>query len=89
MTQKKREKKPPVEHKDRLGKIINVGDFVAYPVSNSLQLGCVIKLNNKMIKVSKVPKPARGWGSEFNKYATDTVKLDEKEMTFYLLKHSG
>ena len=43
-------KEAPV-HKDKLGRVINVGDFVAYPSHNSLGFGKVMKLNNKMVGV--------------------------------------
>jgi hypothetical protein len=78
-------KKVP-EHKDKLGRPLLVDDFVAYPSHNSLSFGKIIKLNNKMIKVVKVPAGRfRDDGS--NKYPHDTVKLDPKDMTFYLLKN--
>ncbi len=75
------------EHRDKLGRLIQLDDYVAYPSHNSLQFGKVIKLNNKMIKVIKVP--VRRLDSGSNKYPNDLVKLDDKDMTFYLLKNSG
>ena len=80
------EKKQPI-HKDKLGKAINLEDFVAYPSSNSLTFGRVIKLNNKMVKVVKVPA-GKYVDSGSNKYPHDMVKLDPKDMTWYLLKNS-
>ena len=82
----KMEKKQPI-HKDKLGKAINLEDFVAYPSSNSLTFGRVIKLNNKMVKVVKVPA-GKYVDSGSNKYPHDMVKLDPKDMTWYLLKNS-
>ncbi len=76
------------EHRDKLGRLIQLDDYVAYPSHNSLQFGKVIKLNNKMIKVIKVPTGKR-LDSGSNKYPNDLVKLDDKDMTFYLLKNSG
>ena len=43
--------KPELEHKDKLGRIIKVGDTVCYPSHNSLEFGTVKKLNNKMVKM--------------------------------------
>lgn len=76
------------EHRDKLGRPIKLDDYVAYPSHNSLQFGKVIKLNNKMIKVIKVPTGKR-LDSGSNKYPTDLVKLDERDMTLYLIKNSG
>ena len=42
------------EHKDKLGRLLKVGDCVAYPDSNSLVVGVVKKLNPKMIGVSRI-----------------------------------
>ena len=72
---------------DIIDRPIRVGDFVAYPTSNSLAFGRVIKLNNKMIKVVKVPA-GKFVDSGSNKYPHDTVKLEAKDMTWYLLKNS-
>jgi hypothetical protein len=80
--------KAPIEHKDKLGRSINVGDCVAYPTSNSLEIGVVKKLNPKMVKVAKVPNKSR-WGSEHNKYPHDMVKLDGPEITMWLLKNGS
>jgi hypothetical protein len=78
--------KGPVVHKDKLGRVIALDDFVAYPSSNSLIFGRVIKLNNKMVKVVKVPA-GKFKDSGSNKYPHDMIKLDPKDMTFYLLTH--
>ncbi len=72
-------------HKDKLGRIINEGDFVAFPQSNSLYVGKITKLNPKMVKVLKLP----GAKSDYNKYPTDIVKLEASDMTWYLLKNGG
>ena len=74
-------------HKDKLGREISVGDFVAYPAHNSLGLGKVVKINSKMIglipAVSKRPI-----SNNTNKYPQDLVRLDAKDMTWYILKNS-
>lgn len=76
------------EHKDKLGRPIELEDFVAYPDRNSLEFGRVIKLNNKMVKVVRVPA-GKFKDSGSNKYPHDMVKLEPKDMTFYLLKNSA
>jgi len=71
------------EHKDKLGRTIQVGDFVAYPQSNSLYVGKITKLNPKMVKVLQLPKAK----SDYNKYPSDVVRLDASDMTWYMLKN--
>ena len=59
-------------HKDKLGRVISVGDFVAYPSHNSLQFGKVMKLNNKMVGV--IPAISkRPIYNNTNKYPADLV----------------
>jgi hypothetical protein len=80
-------KEVPV-HKDKLGRTINVGDFVAYPSRNSLQFGKVMKLNNKMVGVIPAVSKYPVYGNT-NKYPVDLVRLDPSDMTWYILKHSA
>lgn len=47
--------KKQIEHSDKLGRPLSIDDYVAYPSHNSLSFGRVVKLNNKMVKVIKVP----------------------------------
>lgn len=75
-------------HKDRLGRLISIGDFVAYPVRNSLQFGKVMKLNAKMVGVIPAVSKYPIYGNT-NKYPEDMVRLEEKDMTWYILKNSG
>lgn len=79
--------KQPPEHLDKLGHLIALNDYVAYPAHNSLEFGKVVKLNNKMVKVLKVP--VGKYPKESNKYPVDMVRLDAKAMTWYLLKNSA
>jgi hypothetical protein len=74
------------EHRDKLGRLLKVGDCVAYPASNTLMIGIVKKLNPKMVGVGKLGK--NSWGPS-NKYPNDLVLLDGPEVTMYLIKHSG
>ena len=66
------------EHKDILGRVLSVGDYVAYPDSNTMKLGKIEKLNPKMVKIQG------RW--TVNKYPKDTAKLDGPDLVMYLLK---
>lgn len=70
------------EHKDILGRVLAVGDHVAYPDTNNLRLGRIDKLNPKMVRVNT----GRGWNPNVNKYPIDIVKLDGPDLVMYLLK---
>jgi hypothetical protein len=72
-----------IEHRDRLGRLLKVGDCVAYPYHNSLDIGRVKKLNPKMIGIAKLGKRE----NYSNKYPTDLVLLDGPEVTMFLLKN--
>ena len=78
----------PVIHKDKLGNVIELQDFVAYPDGNQLEFGRVTKIHNKKIRV--VPLISRSiWHKKGNlKYPFDMVRLDSKAMTWYILKHN-
>jgi hypothetical protein len=80
-------KEVPV-HKDKLGRTINVGDFVAYPIRNSLEFGKVMKLNNKMVGVIPAVSKYKVYGNT-NKYPADLVRLEAQDMTWYILKNSA
>ena len=75
------------EHRDKLGRLLKVGDCVAYPANNSLLIGLVKKINPKMIGVRRIGK--NGWGSEKNKYPIDCVKLEGPEVTMFIIKNAG
>ena len=72
-------------HKDKLGRIIKVGDAVCYPYRNSLEFGTIKKLNKIMVKVWEVGEHST-WYSGVNKYPNDVVIVDGPEVTMYLLK---
>ena len=74
------------EHQDLLGCAIALDSVVAYPSSNSLSIGRVIKLNNKMIKVVNVKAKSAYAQRGINKYPQDCVVVDGAEVTMYLLK---
>jgi hypothetical protein len=70
------------QHYDRLGKEINIGSHVAFPASNSLYIGEVIKLNPKMIGVQRISKGR----SHHNKYPIECVVVDSSDVTVAILK---
>ena len=74
------------EHRDKLGRLLKVGDCVAYPGSNTLMIGTIKKLNPIMVGVARVGESK--WGPK-NKYPSDLVLLDGPEVTMYLLKSGG
>lgn len=76
------------EHKDKLGRLLNVGDAVCYPLHNSLEFGTVKKLNPKMVTVWEVGRHSK-WYTGSRKYPSDLVKVDGPEVSMYLLKMSS
>ncbi len=71
------------QHKDKLGRTIAIGDFVAFPQSNALYVGKITKLNPKMVKVLSLPKAK----SDYDKYPEDVVRLEATDMTWFMLKN--
>jgi hypothetical protein len=78
--------KPELEHKDKLGRIIKVGDTVCYPSRNSLEFGTVKKLNNKMVKVWEAGVRHSTYYKGSNKYPNDVVIVEGPEVSMYLLR---
>lgn len=82
--------KPALVHKDKLGRQINVGDFVAYPDRNSLEFGRVMKLNAKMVGVlPAIQHPKWPQTRNTNKYPADLVRLEATDMTWYILRNTA
>jgi len=77
------------KHKDKLGRMIQLDDFVAFSNHNSLSVGKITKLNNKMVKVLEITKPGKFKPSDYNKYPHDCVKLEQSDMTWFILKNSS
>lgn len=76
--------KQVLQHFDKLGREITVDCCVAYPTSNSLQIGKITKLNNKMVKVE--PLNTRYRPTPTNKYPHDCVVVDGQDVTMWILK---
>lgn len=77
--------KEAVVHKDKLGRVLAIGDAVCYPCQNSLDLGTVKKLNPKMVTVWEMGRHSK-WYTGSRKYPQDLVKVEGPEVTMYLLK---
>lgn len=80
--------KPVIEHRDRFGRLLKIGDCVAYPASNQLMIGTIKKLHPKLVGVAEV-RLSKYRLSMSNKYPSELVILDGPEVTMYLLKNSG
>ena len=79
--------KSGILHKDKLGRVLNIGDVVCYPDRNSLEFGTVRKINPKMITVWEIGRRGTWYGGS-RKYPQDLIKVDGPEVTMYLLKMS-
>jgi hypothetical protein len=79
--------KEEVEHKDKLGRVLKVGDCVAYPESNRLEIGTIKRITPKMTMVAELGKTP-SWYSRngHRKYPSDMVLLEGPEVTMYLLR---
>ena len=73
------------EHRDKLGRLLKIGDAVCYPSHNSLEIGTVKKLNPKMVKVWEMGRHSK-WYDGNNKYPHDLVIVEGPEVLMYLLK---
>lgn len=80
--------KDPIEHRDKLGRLLKEGDCVAYPNSNTLAVGIIKKIHPKLIGVAHLGQK-HSWQGNSNKYPSDLVLLDGPEVTMYLIKNSS
>ena len=78
--------KDTVEHKDKLGRLLKIGDAVCYPTRNRLEFGTVKKLNPKMVTVWELDYANYSWYQGNRKYPSDLIKVEGPEVTMYLLK---
>jgi len=83
-------------HTDVLGQELKIDDFVAYPSSsgygrNALKIGKIVGVTPKMVKVVHLTRRVSDWNKVESKsttrYPDDCVRLDEKLITMYILKH--
>jgi hypothetical protein len=76
--------KTKYEHKDKLGLDLQIDDLVAFPVTNSLEIGKITKLNPKQLTLQKSGR----YKGIYHKYPVDVIKLDSNLALIYLLKES-
>lgn len=78
--------KEPINHSDKIGQAIEVGQIVAYPISGTLLgVGVVEKTHNIMITV-KETSAERTWRSEVKRYPNQVVVINNiPETLMYLL----
>lgn len=79
--------KEEIIHRDKLGRKLKIGDFVAYPRRNVQCIGQIVKMNPKMPRVQEIS--LRRYGAEANIYTTEMVLLDGPDVTFYILKNTA
>jgi hypothetical protein len=70
-------------HKDKLGRVIDVDSFVAFPTGNHLEFGKVAKLTTKMVHILRLPINHK---RHTLKYPAEVVLLPSADMTWFLLK---
>ena len=75
--------KPPIVHKDIFNRELIQGSTVAYPSSNSLVIGTILKCNPRMLTVSQV-----GSRGTCLKYPNDVILVDGPHVTMYMLRNS-
>lgn len=76
------------QHYDILGREITMGSHVAFSVTNSMYVGSVVKLSEKMIRVKNIRDRSK-YNKGDLKYPSDCVLLDGPHLTMFLLKNSA
>lgn len=69
-------------HVDKLQQSLTIDDIVAYPDHNSMEIGKISKLNEKMLTLQKIGK----YRGICHKYPHDTIKLNQHDALLFLLK---
>jgi len=74
------------QHHDKLGRELAIDDCVAFPHHNGLMVGKIIKLNPKMLGIQAIGETMARWDNgEYRKYPSETVRLDNMDLTVWLL----
>ncbi len=82
--------KKTFNHVDKIGNPLDVGDCVVYPRHNSLAIGRITKLNEKMLRVASFNERSREFSPHGDlKYPVDMCKVESEQVTFYLLKNGS
>jgi hypothetical protein len=78
---------PTENHTDVVGRLINIGDYVAAPYWNGQLRVCkVIGLTQKMIKLEMYLPKSISLPKEFNAYAKWSVLLDKEDVLMFTIK---
>jgi hypothetical protein len=78
-------------HYDKLGQELVIDDYIAFPQSNGLMVGKIVRLSNKMLIIEVVvsKKMKRYIKETYRKYPADAVKLNlDAALTMYLIRNS-
>lgn len=81
-----------IEHRDLLGKVIKVGDVVAYCSGNEQLVGSVLKLTPKRVKVNRVTAYMNNEHYKRESYQCrpeNTVVVEGPHVMTYIIKHSA
>jgi len=74
------------DHRDLLGREVNVDDTVAYTHHNSLYVGKVIKITPKQVRVIPMLTNYRS-DTGYLKYTNQCVLIGGPDLTMHLLKN--
>lgn len=77
------------EHRDHLGRIIKIGDFVVTVHNNNLSVGTVCRLHPKMIQYQTISDYHFWNNRKINQYPKDVVVIEGPEVSMFILKHSS
>lgn len=84
------EKKKAAEHRDYFDRELAVNDCVVYSRQNLFQVGRIVRLGEKMILVQGYDHARKNWRTGVvradRKYGDEVLKVDEREVTMYLLR---
>lgn len=82
--------KQPVSHLDYFGHDLAIGDCVVYSRQNLFQVGRIVRLGEKMVLVQGYDYARKDWRTGVaradRKYGNEVLKVDEREVTMYLLR---
>lgn len=82
--------KPVPVHQDYFGRDLAVNDCVVYSRQNLFQVGRIVRLGEKMILVQGYDHARKNWrtgeSKADRKYGDEVLKVDEREVTMYLLR---
>ena len=82
--------KEPVIHQDNFGRDHRVGDFVVFYSWKTFQVGQIQKSTPKMVLVIGFDRALESYQTDekipFRKRGHECLKVDEQEVTMYLLK---